>query len=87
MFFGGLVLIGMVIPFILMKIDSRWVNWIPAVFFLAAAFITGAKAVLYPGEGMADLAERIYFMMFGSVAIGSIIGGTIVHFIKSRKKK
>ncbi|MBT2725726.1 hypothetical protein J7E63_02085 [Bacillus sp. ISL-75] len=85
MFFCGLVLIGMVIPFVLMKIDSRWVNWIPAVFFLVGALIMGAKALFYPDEGMADLAERIYFMMFGSVAIGSIIGGTIVHFIKSKK--
>jgi hypothetical protein len=82
MFFIGLVLIGMVIPFLLMKISSTWFIWSPAIIFSLAAIFMAVKASVFPGEGMADLAESLYFMMFGTAAFGSIVGGIIVHFIK-----
>jgi hypothetical protein len=86
MFFIGLVLIGMVIPFLLMKINSTWVIWSPAIIFSIAAIFMAVKASVFPGEGMADLAESLYFMMFGTAAVGSIIGGVIVHFFNKIKK-
>lgn len=82
MFFIGLLLIGMVIPFLLMKIDSQWVILSPAIIFLLAAIILAVKASVFPGEGMADLVENLYFLMFGTAAVGSIIGGVIVQFLK-----
>jgi hypothetical protein len=82
LFFIGLVLIGIVIPFLLMKINLTWVIWSPAIIFSIAAIIMAVKASVFPGEGMADLAESLYFMMFGTAAIGSIAGAVIVHFIK-----
>lgn len=85
MFFLVLALIGMIFPFLLIKINARWVIWSPAMIFLIAAITMAVKAALFPGEGMADLGERIYMMMFGAAAVGSIIGGVIVHFKKSKK--
>ncbi|MEH7085506.1 hypothetical protein V7139_22590 [Neobacillus drentensis] len=85
MFFFVIFLIGLVLPLILIKIDASWITWSPAIIFFLAAILTAVKAVIFPGEGMADLAERIYLMIFGTAAIGSIIGGGIVQFIKSKK--
>ncbi|MDR7235745.1 hypothetical protein [Neobacillus drentensis] len=85
MFFLVIFLIGLVLPFILIKIDASWIIWSPAIIFFLAAIITIIKVFIFPGEGMADLAERIYVMIFGAAAAGSIIGGGIVHLIKSKK--
>ncbi|WP_026567016.1 hypothetical protein [Bacillus sp. UNC41MFS5] len=85
MFFFVIFLIGLVLPFILIKIEFSWIIWIPALIFFLAAILAVIKAVIFPGEGMADLAERIYVMIFGTAAIGSIVGGGIAHFIKSKK--
>jgi hypothetical protein len=82
MFFLVFFLIGMVVPVLLMKINSRWVKWIPFIIFFLAALIMLGKAEFFPGEGMADLGERIYFMSLGTAAIGSFLGGLIVFFIK-----
>lgn len=87
MFFIGLVLIGMVMPFLLMKINLTWVIWSPAIIFSIAAIIMAVKASVFPGEGMADLAETLYFLMFGTAAVGSIIGGVIVNLIIKLKNK
>ncbi|WP_144549827.1 hypothetical protein [Bacillus sp. X1(2014)] len=85
MFFFVIFLIGLVLPFILMKIDGSWIIWIPAIIFFIATMLTAVKAFIFPGGGMADLAERINVMMFGAAAIGSIIGGGIVQFIQRKK--
>lgn len=68
-----------------MKIDASWIIWIPAIIFFLAAIVMALKLAVIPGEGMADLVERLYIMMFGAAGVGSIIGGLIVHFIKSNK--
>lgn len=85
MFFFVIFLIGLVLPFILIKVEFSWIIWIPAMIFFLAAILAVVKAVIFPGEGMADLAERIYVMIFGTAAIGSISGGVIAHFLKSKK--
>lgn len=85
MFFLVIFLIGLVMPFIVMKIDASWIIWSPAIIFCLAAILMALKTAVFPGAGMADLAERIYIMMFGAAAIGSVIGGGIVHSIKSKK--
>ncbi|MEH7250621.1 hypothetical protein V7111_00615 [Neobacillus niacini] len=84
MFFFILFLIGLVIPFLLIKINPNWIVWIPSLILFFAAIVMYGKAEFFPGEGMADLAERLYFMMFGIAAIGSILGGVIIHFIRNR---
>ncbi len=77
-------LIGLVIPFLLIKVNPSWIVWLPSfVLFLAAIAFYG-KAEFFPGEGMVDLAERLYFFIFGITAIGSIVGGLIVHFLKNK---
>ncbi|WP_139185579.1 hypothetical protein [Bacillus sp. OK048] len=77
-------LIGLVIPFLLIKINPNWIVWIPSLILFIAAIVMYGKAEFFPGEGMADLAERLYFMMFGIAAIGSIFGGVIIHFIRNK---
>jgi hypothetical protein len=84
MFFFLLFLIGIVIPFLLIKINPSWVIWMPSLILFLAAIVMYGKAEFFPGEGMADLAERLYFMIFGVAAIGSVLGGVIVHFIRNR---
>ncbi|MEH7309142.1 hypothetical protein [Neobacillus drentensis] len=84
-FFFVIFLIGLILPFILMKIDASWIIWIPAIIFFLAAIVMALKTGVIPGEGMADLAERLYIMMLGVAGVGSIIGGLIVHVIKSKK--
>lgn len=68
-----------------MKIDASWIIWSPAIIFFLAAILMALKTAVFPGTGMADLAERIYVMNFGTAGMGAIIGGVIVHFIKSKK--
>lgn len=84
MIFFVLFLIGLVIPFLFIKVNTGWVVWVPFfVLFLAAILIYG-KAEFFPGEGMADLAERLYLIIFGITAIGSFIGGIIVHYLRNK---
>jgi hypothetical protein len=84
MLYFVLFLIGLVIPFLLIKVNPGWIVWVPSfVLFLAAIAFYG-KAEFFPGEGMADLAERLYFIIFGMTAIGSIVGGLIVHFFRNK---
>jgi hypothetical protein len=71
----------MVIPFLLIKRHASLVIWTPAIILFLAAICMAIKAVFFPGEGMSDLGERIYVMMFGTAAIGSVIGGWIVRKI------
>ncbi|MDQ1003154.1 glucan phosphoethanolaminetransferase (alkaline phosphatase superfamily) [Neobacillus niacini] len=82
MLFLVVFLIGLLIPFLLIKVKPSWIVWVPSfVLFIAAIFIYG-KSAFFPGEGMADLAERLYFIIFGLIAIGSIVGALIVHFFR-----
>jgi len=85
MFFLVIFLIGLVLPFIVMKIDASWIIWSPAIIFFLAVILMALKTAVFPGAGMADLAERIYVMMFSTAGMGSMIGGVIIHFIKSKK--
>ncbi|MEH7178349.1 hypothetical protein [Neobacillus vireti] len=82
MLFFVLFLIGLVIPFILIKIKPHWIIWIPSMILFLAAITMYGKAEFFPGQGMADLAERLYFIVFGITAIGSTLSGIIIHFIR-----
>jgi hypothetical protein len=82
MFFFVLFLIGMIIPFLFIKVKSRWGSWIPSIILLLAAILIYGKAEFFPSEGMAELGERLYFMIVGMAAIGSIVGSIINHFLK-----
>ncbi|WHZ05436.1 hypothetical protein QNH48_12740 [Neobacillus sp. YX16] len=82
MFFLILFIIGMVIPFLLIKVNPSWMVWVPSIILFLAAIVIYGKAEFFPGEGMADLAERLYFLLFGVTAIGSFVGAIIVQFIK-----
>lgn len=84
MFFLFVFIIGLVIPFIFIKAKRSWVKWIPAISLFLAAILIYGKTEFFPGEGMADLGERISFMIVGISAIGSILGGIIVHFLKNK---
>lgn len=72
----------MVIPFLLIKVNPSWMVWVPSIILFLAAIVIYGKAEFFPGEGMADLAERLYFLLFGVTAIGSFVGAIIVQFIK-----
>jgi hypothetical protein len=84
MLFFVLFLIGLIIPFILIKVKPDWIVWIPSMILVLAAIVMYGKAEFFPGEGMAELAERLYFIIFGLSAIGSLIGGIIIHFIRNK---
>jgi predicted membrane channel-forming protein YqfA (hemolysin III family) len=84
MYFFALFLIGLVLPFILIKVNHSWISWIPSIILFLGAFAMYLKAEFFPGEGMADLGERIFFMMFGVSALGSIVGGLIVHLLRKK---
>jgi len=84
MFFFVLFLIGLAIPLLFIKVKSRWVSWIPSIILLLAAILLYGKAEFFPGEGMAELGERLYFMIVGMAAIGSIIGSVIIQFLKNK---
>jgi energy-converting hydrogenase Eha subunit G len=45
----------------------------------------GGKAMFFPAPEMAVLGEIVYFMIFGTITIGAVIGGGIVHFWNKRK--
>ncbi|WP_045515722.1 hypothetical protein [Neobacillus niacini] len=84
MFFFVLFLIGLIIPFIMIKVNPSWIVWAPSIILFLAAIAMYGKAEFFPGEGMADLAERLYFIIFGMTAIGSIVGGIIVHLLRNK---
>jgi hypothetical protein len=84
MFFFVLFLIGMIIPFLFIKVKSRWGSWIPSIILLLAAILIYGKAEFFPGEGMAELGERLYSMIVGMAAIGSIVGSIIIHFLRNK---
>jgi hypothetical protein len=84
MFFFVLFLIGLVIPLLFIKVKSRWGSWIPSIILLLAAILIYGKAVFFPGEGMAELGERLYFMIVGMAAIGSILGSVIIRFLRNK---
>jgi len=83
-FFFVIFLIGLVLPLILMKIDASWIIWSPAIIFLFASIIMALKASVFLGEGIRDLADTLYFMMFGAAGVGAIVGAGIVHLLKSK---
>lgn len=74
--------IGMGFPFLLIKIKSKWARWVPTILFLIASIIIGGKAMFFPAPEMAFLGEVVYFMLFGTIALGAFIGGLIVRFFK-----
>jgi hypothetical protein len=41
--------------------------------------------MFFPAPEMAVLGEIVYFMIFGSITIGAVMGGAIVHFWNKRK--
>lgn len=84
MLFLVLFLIGLLIPFLLIKVNPSWIVWVPSFVLFIAAIVIYGKAEFFPGEGMADLAERLYFIIFGLTAIGSIVGGLIVHSLRNK---
>jgi hypothetical protein len=84
MFFFILFLIGLVISFLFIKVKSRWGSWIPSIILLLAAILIYGKVEFFPGEGMAELGERLYFMIVGMAAIGSIVGSVIIHFLRNK---
>jgi hypothetical protein len=87
MFFSYLILfflIGLAVPFLFLKGKSKRIRWIPAILFFIGTLLMGVKAGFFPGAGMADLGERIYFMILGVTTIGSIIGGIIVGYLKNK---
>jgi hypothetical protein len=84
MLFLVLFLIGLLIPFLLIKVNPSWMVWVPSFVLFIAAIVIYGKTEFFPGEGMADLAEHLYFIIFGLTAIGSIVGGLIVHFIRNK---
>jgi hypothetical protein len=74
----------LVIPLLFIKVKSRWGSWIPSIILLLAAILFYGKAEFFPGEGMAELGERLYFMIVGMAAIGSILGSVIIHFLRNK---
>jgi hypothetical protein len=84
MFFFWLFLIGIVIPFFMIKIKSRWAAWVPAIIFGVLSIIMGVGTRFIPAESMMDLGQIIYFMVFGVTTLGSLVGGLIIRFIKNR---
>jgi hypothetical protein len=84
MFLFIVFLIGLVIPFLFLKVKSKWVSWIPAIILFLAALVMYGKAEFFPGEGMAELGERLYFMIVGVAAIGSILGSVFIHFLRDK---
>jgi hypothetical protein len=85
MFFIFLILfflIGLGVPFLLIKVKSKRVIWFPAIIFFIGTILMGVKASFFPGLVMADLGERVYFMILGVTTIGSGFGGIIVGYIK-----
>jgi hypothetical protein len=84
MLFFVVFLIGLLIPVLFIKVKPSWIIWVPAFVLFIAAIVIYGKAEFFPGEGMADLAERLYFIIFGLTAIGSIVGALIVHFFRNK---
>jgi hypothetical protein len=84
MFFFVVFLLGILSTFFFIKLKSKWAKWVPAIIFFLATLIMGGKAMFFPAPEMAVLGEIVYFMIFGSITIGAVIGGGIVHFWNRR---
>jgi hypothetical protein len=76
LFYGLFFVVGLGIPFLFLK--KKRAAWMPPFLFLIVAIYFGVKSYAFPGEGMADLGERVYMMLFGLAAIGSFLGAYIV---------
>lgn len=86
MLFFIVFLLGLAVTFLFIKLKSKWAKWVPAIFFFIATILMGGKAWLFPAPEMAALGEIVYFMIFGCITIGALIGGVIIHFIKNKRK-
>jgi hypothetical protein len=85
MFFFIVFLLGLLCTLLFIKLKSKWAKWIPAIIFFLATLLIGGKAMFFPAPEMAVLGEIVYFMIFGSITIGAVIGGGIIHFWNKRK--
>lgn len=85
MYFLFVFILGLFITLFFYKLKSQWAKWIPALIFFIATIFIGLKAMFFPAPEMAVLGEIVYFMIFGSITIGSAIGGLIVHFLKRKR--
>lgn len=85
MFFFIVFLLGLLSTLLFIKLKSKWAKWIPAFIFFVATILMGGKAMFFPAPEMAVLGEIVYFMIFGSITIGAILGGGIVHYWNKRK--
>jgi hypothetical protein len=85
MFFFIVFVLGLLSTLLFIKVKSKWAKWIPAFIFFVATILMGGKAKFFPAPEMAVLGEIVYFMIFGTITIGAVIGGGIVHFWNKRK--
>jgi hypothetical protein len=85
MFFFIVFLLGLLSTLLFIKLKSKWAKWIPAFIFFVATILMGGKVMFFPAPEMAVLGEIVYLMIFGSITIGAVIGGGIVHFWNKRK--
>jgi hypothetical protein len=84
MFFLFVFLLGLVITLFFIKLKSKWAKWIPAIIFFIATILMGVKAKFFPAPEMAVLGEIVYFMSFGLMTIGALIGGGILQYWKRK---
>lgn len=84
MVFIFVFLLGLVITLFFIKLKSKWAKWVPAMIFFIATILMGGKAKFFPAPEMAVLGEIVYFMIFGSMTIGALIGGGIIHYWKRK---
>lgn len=87
MFFFIVFLLGLLSTLLFIKLKSKWAKWIPAFIFFVATILMGGKAMFFPAPEMAVLGEIVYFMIFGSITIGAILGGAIIHYWNKRKSR
>lgn len=87
MFFFIVFLLGLLSTLLFIKFKSKWAKWIPAFIFFVATILMGGKAMFFPAPEMAVLGEIVYFMIFGSITIGAILGGAIIHYWNKRKSR
>lgn len=82
MFFAVCFLVGLVIPFLLFKVKSKGLIWLPTLILVVGTILMAIKAFIFPGDSMADLGERVYMIMLVLSTIGSLIGALIVSLFK-----
>jgi hypothetical protein len=80
MVFLFVFLIGLILPFILMKVKTKWGKWIPAMIFLVGTIIMAVKSTFFPAGEMAVLGEIVYAMLLATMTGGACIGAVIIHF-------